>query len=201
MELAPTLTFCFFLSCKCRLCILFQFSIIIFYATRRFFVTFFPKESNVFSPLRLLFFLLADLALGAVLQALEVAPVPPNSDQRQRNGPYAADAATPHQSGQARQLLLKEKPFGGRIFLHYKKVHSPSSVSLFARHLLPFGRRFLSLCALQETWLFLATTTLNHARFLHPTMPRGTPMQSARGVRSTTEGEKCWGELAPIQAT
>ena len=83
----------------------------------------------------------------------------------------AAAAATPHQSGQARQLLLKEKPFGGRIFLHYKKVHSPSSVSLYARHLLPFGRRLLSLCALQETWLFLPTTALNHARFLHPTMP------------------------------
>ncbi len=70
-----------------------------------------------------------------------------------------------------------------------KKVHSPSSVSLFARHLLPFGRRLLSLCALQETWLFLPTTALNHARFLHPTMPPWHADAIGAGWRSQTKGE------------
>ena len=66
---------------------------------------------------------------------------------------------------------------------------SSSFVLLYARHLFPFGRRLLSLCALQETWLFLATTALNHARFLHPTMPPWHADVIGAGWRSQTKGE------------
>ena len=37
--------------------------------------------------------------------------------------------------------------------------------------------------------MLVPTISLKLARFLHPTTPRGTPMKSAQGVRSTTEGE------------
>ena len=90
----------------------------------------------------------------------------------------------------AAEPLLKEKPFGGRIFLHYKKVHSPSSVSLFARHLLPFGRRLLCSCASQETWPFYLTIANSRSRQMRANIsPWHADRRSARGVRSTTEGE------------
>ncbi len=48
-----------------------------------------------------------------------------------------------------------------------KLLRSPSSVSLFARHLLPFGRRLLLICGFHETWPVYLTIADRYERQMH----------------------------------
>ena len=76
------------------------------------------------------------------------------------------------------------------LFSIRKSLCSPSSVSLFARHLLPFGRRLLCSCASQETWPFYLTIANSRSRQMRANIsPWHADRRSAQGVRSTTEGE------------
>ena len=89
-------------------------------------------------------------------------------------------------------------------------LRSPSFVSLYARHLLPFGRRLLWSCSWQAKKVCCCIGTAYRSLLLKEkpfgectlqllpsvaldfrtqSRPRGTPMKSAQDVWSTAEGK------------
>ena len=83
--------------------------------------------------------------------------------------------------GEAPPQAVMRGPITRKCKQHFM-LRSPSSVSLFARHLLPREKAFIVV-------LFSSSKTIFPHQCVQPSSPWHADRRSAQGVRSTTEGE------------